>query len=235
MNNRFSIFFATGSLLATAGCVSTKMNYQPETTQISVPALNSEQSVALGDHMLEQGSKTIMDGIVVAMENNIKGYKLSPGFFPKIGEDGEHTFHSLKTGQSFDGMGTVLSASDFLGIPLSTPQSLRAAKGKQELCIITGMSPVCDTEHTYVTERRPALSSNDFQQTLIYNGRVGNEIKVAYREFSGSMARQAFANEVQYDLSSSNEISYRGARIRVIEANNQRIRYVVLSNFNTAQ
>lgn len=36
--------------------------------------------------------------------------------------------------------------------------------------------------------------TNSFQQTLIYNGKVGNKINIGYREFSGDLARPAFAN-----------------------------------------
>lgn len=76
-------------------------------------------------------------------------------------------------------------------------------------------------------------SDRDLQQTLIYSGRVGNRIRIDYRESSGSYARPAFSNEAEYDLSTSNEIAYRGARIKVIQANNQKIRYIILANFNS--
>jgi hypothetical protein len=80
---------------------------------------------------------------------------------------------------------------------------------------------------------RPAAESNNFQQSLLYNGRVGQIITIAYREFSGNRARPAFNNEVKYDLSVSKVLSYKGARIEVIDADNNQIEYRVLSNFNT--
>lgn len=83
-------------------------------------------------------------------------------------------------------------------------------------------------EHTTLN----VSSENSFQQTLLYNGRVGDKINIGYRESSGNMARPAFNNEVEYDLSESKTIGYKGARIEVIEATNQSIKYRVLSNFN---
>jgi hypothetical protein len=72
---------------------------------------------------------------------------------------------------------------------------------------------------------------NSFQQTLIYSGRVGNKINVSYREFSNNTARPAFNNDVEYDLSSSNTIGYKGALIEVIKADNSSITYKLIRNF----
>ncbi len=66
-----------------------------------------------------------------------------------------------------------------------------------------------------------------FSQELIYLGRSGDELSFKYREFSGSLARPAFSADLTYDLSESRTIGYRGARIEVIEAGNQLIRYRV--------
>lgn len=218
------------------GCSSTKLNYQPEVVQISFPEIGVETKASLGDKLLEQGSRMLTDGIQIDVANNIRGYKFSPGFYPKIGEDSKYTFHSYQVGQSFTGMGVLLPSRDPLGLPLSMPESIRASKSKQELCLPLALgAKACDTETRYLATKRPVVTQNSFQQILIYNGRVGDQIKIAYREFSGDLARPAFSNEVQYDLSKSNEITYKGAKIRVVDAGNDGITYVVLSNFNTTQ
>lgn len=69
-----------------------------------------------------------------------------------------------------------------------------------------------------------------FRQELIYLGRSGDELSFKYREYSGSLARPAFSADLKYDLSESQTIGYRGARIEVIEAGNQLIRYRVNSH-----
>ena len=58
-------------------------------------------------------------------------------------------------------------------------------------------------------------------------------VTLGYREFSNDTARPAFNNDVDYDLKNTKIIGYKGARIEVIEANNQNITYKVLSNFNS--
>ncbi|QGP80678.1 hypothetical protein [Sphingobium sp. CAP-1] len=219
-----------------AACASTPApNYTPTRVPISFPKLNEETKVSLGEDMLRQGFYTEEDGIELRQENNIKGYRISAGFYPQIAEDKENTYHSFRLQSNREGAGYIPQARDFLGLPLPFPQSVRASKTKQETCIITGglNGPICDTEHDFKRTRQPVLSERDLQQTLIYSGRVGDRIRIGYRESSGNMARPAFSNEAEYDLSTSSEIAYRGARIKVLEADNQKIRYIVLSNFNT--
>jgi len=70
-----------------------------------------------------------------------------------------------------------------------------------------------------------------FEQQLIYNGRVDNNLRFVYREFSNDMARSAFTQEVQYDLEESNIIGFKSVRIEVIEATNSKIKYRVLEPF----
>jgi len=66
---------------------------------------------------------------------------------------------------------------------------------------------------------------------LIYTGKVDNRIRFTYREFSGNTARMPFSTEVEYDLNENNIISYQGATIEVIKANNRSVTYKVMSNF----
>ncbi|MDC3124458.1 hypothetical protein OBB00_07055 [Gammaproteobacteria bacterium] len=68
-------------------------------------------------------------------------------------------------------------------------------------------------------------------QEFVYNGRVGDAVKFVYREFKNSYARPAFTQEVQYDLSQSDEIGFQDLRIKVLEATNTEISYIVLKAF----
>tara|TARA_B100000787_G_C16127485_1_gene265701 strand:+ start:259 stop:876 length:618 start_codon:yes stop_codon:yes gene_type:complete len=70
-----------------------------------------------------------------------------------------------------------------------------------------------------------------FSQELIYNGRVGDYIKLSYREYSSGMARQSFTQEVQYDLSASKIIAFKDVSINITEATNTKITYEVTSHF----
>lgn len=70
-----------------------------------------------------------------------------------------------------------------------------------------------------------------FKEELIYAGRAGNVIRVAYKEYKGNesfyLARPAFFQELVYDLGSSDIIVFRGYRIKVLNANNEGILFIV--------
>lgn len=75
------------------------------------------------------------------------------------------------------------------------------------------------------------VESPSFKQELVYNGRVSDNLKIIYREYSNNMARGAFSQEAQYDLSKSDIIAFKGARLRILDATNEAIEYEVLSHF----
>src|SRR5690606_13439745 len=105
-----------------------------------------------------------------------------------------------------------------------------------ELCVVTVFNAkACEANKNFTVKKVTALSEHSFQQTLIYSGKVGNKINISYREFSGSLARPAFNNDVEYDLNESKQIGYKGALLEVIDANNQNITYKVLRNFKKAE
>lgn len=229
----------TGIFVAAAlsGCATVKNNYVPRTEQISFPALNEVRTATIGEELLRQGTATTTKGVYLGQQNQIGGYVLSKGFYPLTGEDEEFVYTSYQVGNANADLGSVTMKGGLFGAT-GLPNGIRFSKEKQQTCVIvTGVygisQPQCDTEYAFQFTERPIISSNNFQQTLIFSGRVGNKIRISYREFSGNAARPAFSNEAEYDLATSDVIAYRGARVKVIDANNQTITYEVLSNFNS--
>ncbi|WP_452218334.1 hypothetical protein [Lacinutrix undariae] len=86
-------------------------------------------------------------------------------------------------------------------------------------------------EIEYVKTRVLAKNKDYFKQEFIYNGRVGNALKFIYREYVNDYARPAFTQDLQYDLSESETIGFRGLRIKIIKASNIKIEYIVLNHF----
>lgn len=229
MNMNFSkwIIAALGAFAATA-CVSPQYNYVAPTEQFSRPPLNEAVTVSVGEEMLSQGFLVFQEGIQIDQPAGISGYTLHGGFYPQVGQDEETTFHSFAFGNAPGEIGT-LSQNIFV----DPPQTLQAEQKGSQLCVVTILNARVCRERPFERTERVVANSASFQQTLLYSGRVGDKINISYREFSGSVARPAFSNDVEYDLGTSNEIAYRGARIEVIEATNSSITYRVLSNFNT--
>jgi hypothetical protein len=217
--------------LTFAGCVSPVQNYQPEATKISEPALGSTNAAQVGEEMLKQGKFWERDAI--RLSESIKfgmfgAYTMSPGFYVKTGDDAESAFYLPAQGR--DG-GEIIKAA--LADPWKAVQLMKDGK---RIAVVTVFNVAVREDAKGVSKTKwLALSDDSFQQTLIYSGRVGGKIKVGYREFSNNQARPAFNNDVEYDLTESMTIGYKGARLEVLEATNQLIRYKVLQNFNQAE
>jgi hypothetical protein len=98
--------------------------------------------------------------------------------------------------------------------------------------VVTILGGTANYEGRYSREKKSPIHDRGFQQTLIYSGRVGDKVRITYREFSQGMVRGAFSNDVEYDLSVSNIIRYKGAEMEILSADNMKISYKVLKNFN---
>ena len=70
-----------------------------------------------------------------------------------------------------------------------------------------------------------------FRYELLYQGISGNVVSLLYREYVDDLARPAFQQDLSYTLApaGATEVSFRGTRLRIHSADNNRIRYEVLS------
>jgi hypothetical protein len=211
------------------GCAKPKYNYSALETNISHPPAGPVNTSYIGDTILSKGKYKEHDAIYVKQKIDVMwAYTLLPGYYLKQGEDEIGEFYY----PGGDEPGHVDKA--MIADPWT---SIMARKDPPAICVITMFNvATCNTEHQNYFERRKKTFSNpdSFQQTLIYSGKIGDKINIGYREFSGNMARPAFNNNVEYDLSESMMIGYKGAKIEVIEANNQLIKYKVIENFGNA-
>jgi len=213
-----------------AGCASPKYNYRPVVQEVSKPSLHVETLASVGDEMLRQGIYTERDAIKLTKVIKIGmlgAYTLTPGYYVKVGEDKVSEYYEPAVAS--DG-GRVQKGA------LSDPwKSIQLSKKDAKIAIVTILNLKVATEATGVIRTKYLLLTDEsFQQTLIYSGKFGNKIRVGYREFSNNVARPAFSNDVEYDLSESRIIGYKGARIEVLDATNESMRYIVLHNFNQA-
>lgn len=86
-------------------------------------------------------------------------------------------------------------------------------------------------EIKYTQSFLPVPKKDYYKQEFIYNGRVGNALKFIYREYIDDLARPAFTQDLQYDLSESKTIGFRGLRIDVLSATNTNIEYKIITQF----
>lgn len=78
------------------------------------------------------------------------------------------------------------------------------------------------------TDKR--YSSDWVRQELLYSGKSGSTVEINYREFRGGYAAAPFYQSVKYDMNESTTIRFRNFVIDVISADNQRIKYRIVSD-----
>lgn len=210
-----------------SGCAAPKYNYTPKITNVSEPPLNTVVIAQVGDEMAKQG--TMFEHDVIRIRTPIKvgvfgEYTISPGYFKKMGEDKKYDYYIPYAGID---SGAIRAAS------LADPYKCIAySKNSSKIGIVTVFNATEMTKAKNVSRVTKTFAEDDsFQQTLIYSGKVGNIIRMGYREFSNNRARPAFNNDVEYDLGDSTTIGYKGARIEILEATNEHIKYKLLQNF----
>ena len=214
-------------LVALTGCATPDFNYVPKMRSLSEPPLGEVVTAYVGDSMVRQGTYTEHEAIKVSEELKLglfDEYTVSKGYFLKRGQNKNYeTYTSPMTPDA----GTITVA------PLSDPViAIIVHHGSSKLCALTVLGATdCIVTDSFERTNYERATRDTFQQTLIYSGRIGDKINVGYREFSSDYARPAFNNDVEYDLSDSAIIGYKGASIEVLEATNQFIKYKLLANF----
>ncbi|WP_175865130.1 hypothetical protein [Burkholderia cepacia] len=223
MKKRALVSLASLALLT--ACAVPKSNYSPTSVAVSEPPLNTISTSQVGDPILSQGRYKEADAIYLEHTTSARwAYTLYPGYYVKQGDD--------DSGEYFlPGGGTEVGRVE--KAVLADPwKSVMTRKSDGVLCVVTIFNvAACGDDKSFDRRKVTIYGHDSFQQTLIYNGRVGKKINIGYREFSNNMARPAFNNEVEYDLSESPTIGYKGAQLEVLEATNQFIRYRVIKNF----
>jgi len=206
-------------VLLVTGCTTVQYNGSKSIVkQVDYPEVGKIITVYVGDHLVQKGTVSEENILVVYKMIDGVSYDIPANKYPQIGHDDKQDF--------FSAVGVIKGV-------LSDPfRALALEKGDNaELCVITVFGASSCYEGEFERKKQISERGNSFQQTLIYSGRVGDKINIGYREFSNNTARPAFNNNVEYDLSASNIIGYKGASIEVINADNSSITYKLIRNF----
>lgn len=205
------------------GCSTVNYNYEAKIDYFSKPALNEVVEVYVGDYMIDQGKSVTLD--FLTLNRTIDGalYDIHKGSYSRVGEHKGSSYFSPTTSKG-------LPISYAAGL-VDTPVALHI-NNENEVCVtsVSYQAAAC-YEGSFKIEAKTVVDSQAFQQTLIYNGSVDQKINISYREFSNDSARNAFTNNVEYDMKKSNFINYKGARIEVISYDNTSIKFRVIKHF----
>lgn len=206
--------------LSTLGCTTVQYNGSPiQYEDINIPEVGVVVTASIGDELLTK-AKVATENVLVVREAINRSYYTIPAMsYVQIGYDLDQEFYSSQgVTRGFGGIPSALS------VPIKTSED-------SKICVINLIGEKTCYEGSYSKKSRLSKDGDNFQQTLIYSGRIGNKINIGYREFNNNLARPAFNNDVEYDLSNSKTISYKGSQIEILEAGNNSIKYKVISTF----
>ncbi len=92
------------------------------------------------------------------------------------------------------------------------------------------------TNYVVQGENVNTANATIFRTTLTYTGRSGSVIKLSYREYTTGNVdkdiyiRPAYSIALEYDLAESEYVMFRGLRMKVLEATNTSITFVVMED-----
>ncbi|GAK84671.1 hypothetical protein JCM19238_2239 [Vibrio ponticus] len=213
------------SAFVMSGCSTINYNTNAKTDFFSEPPINQVVEAYVGDYMLDQGKSTTMEYLTLAHLIDGVAYDIPQGSYARIGDYKEIPYFSATNTQGQ----SIRYAAGLIDPPIALH-----TKKPNEVCVtsVSYQSASCYDGQLKV-EERTVTDNQSFQQTLIYNGSVGKKINISYREFSDGSARNAFTNNVEYDMTKSNIINYKGARIEVLGYDNTSIKFKVLNHFRS--
>ncbi|WP_157084893.1 hypothetical protein [Hydrogenophaga palleronii] len=218
--------FATPIIVIfTTGCTTTAPI--PTTTKIvEKPPINTNQTEELGNTLIEYFISSSQASIRVLEQWGISSKKknLAPQTLRPIGT-GERVslFYIDETPPDTPNVFKKVCYDPADSI-FFIPNGFGACDSIGKAVLNSG--PVKVAPEDYIDIRLP-----QFRQELIYNGKVGNNVKFLYRELTSGYMRAPFTQEIQYDLSEGSVIGFKGARLEIISSTNRSIEYRVLNSF----
>lgn len=227
MNRLLILFF----LILASSCSVNKTIVTPKHSIKHYPELNKINNMEIGVALVSKEETYNKNAIQVSKQINIKLNQTT-----KTINAGEIFINNYNNNKYY-----LYSNPNDLSIGLAIPKNSKTAILYTTSYIDgiynsgftdAGMNFIIPKEKIdYIETTSPAKEKNYYKQEFIYNGRIGNNLKFIYREYVNDYARPAFSQDLQYDLSESNIIGFKGLRIEIFEVTNTQIKYKVLSSF----
>lgn len=210
--------------LVLTGCSTQIKLTEANNFSTTIPPINSVNEVEIGTSLVSKET-----GYKYKALKLLKKSKIKTGYILKDVKEGEVFINDFYTSK-YDLYSAINPTSSGLIYGIALPKS----GGKAITFNKTGSGITYSKDNMtleYVEILTPIPKKEYFKQDFIYNGKVGNAIKFTYREYANDLARPAFTQDLQYDMTESNIIGFRGLRIEIISATNIKIKYKVLSYY----
>lgn len=220
-----------------SGCATPLPVQPPELQFTDHPALNVESTAEIGETLLAKGKVYVFEGLDLQERISDLGtsreYIVEPHAMrlERIDGDGKRYYVPALDSYFVNDKAFNRRARPSGAFLVLKSDGALELQGYYDLTTAGKISPTTPRFKIgkIVDRRQP-----NFRQELIYGGRVGNQIKLTYREFSGDLIRPGFTQEAQYDIATDTTVGFKGVRITVIDATNTRLKYKVLKSFADA-
>lgn len=221
------------TLVTTVLCVfALGITNQARTAENVTPSLNKDAAAEVGGQVLHQG--TYHRQAAIHLSEEIKfgerhQYSLTPGYYIRTGE-------SLDSGTYAPAVGPDAGRVKKAPGAITLQGSFLYSNDGKTIGVITNFYQAVNAKAKGITRTTwPVVSTESIQRILVYGGKTGTKIKLAYREIWKNITRPSSEVFVEFDLADSKVVEIKGARIEVIEATGKSIQYRVLRPFNSKQ
>jgi len=217
-------------MFALVGCATL---VAPKLNTINTPNVKTEQTAEVGNAIIKHALTYTKPGIYidedVTIENKQKKFTLNAGsLIARSTEKNKKQTYIIPTGRItlFDKQSqTTESLGEYILVLDDNKAKIISFQGRSKKIPSPAQLP------NLTRLENIAVGPTQFEQQLVYTGKTGNVIYLKYREYKNNMARDAFTQDVQFDISSEKLIGFKGARIEVLNASNTQIEYRVLKGF----
>lgn len=239
---------ATLSVLV--GCASEVQTIAPNLKTVDIPPLRTEQTVELGGTVASKGMFYTYPGIY--LKNTVHAgdgfwkqkLTLQPQLLMAKIEDDQWTYyegdhvveyimgstHPVHGGLRISRLAANKAASSAIDNQAPAPDMANPTFRRYEI-FARGQYMVPNTTPIFDPVEVNAGDQSAYMQNFLYSGRSGDTVKFLYKQFSNSMPGASFTQNIQYDLKESHVISFRGLKIEILEATNDKLKYKVITTF----
>jgi hypothetical protein len=217
-----------------SGCASAPRIFIPQVTIIDLPELHQISTVEVGDTLVEKSKLYTYDGLelksTLTDDGFAREYIMTPHNLRLVKTDKKGNRYYLANAQNY----YVNDKTFGQQVPLVNQHLIINHDDTIEFTgyfDLTSAGDIVNKKPNMRIGKVVDVTQTNFKQELLYNGKSNNTVKFMYREFSESLARPSFSQEVQYVLSESKVIGFKGLRIEIIDASNINLTYKVLKSF----
>lgn len=225
------------AIVVLAGCAtippaSERQYIQATIERVTTPAIGESAEAELGNAILKVVLIKRFEGIELRSqaEHRDSGvlFRVLPQTLVASNRDAEFVYYSAPGGVQCLKTNGIYQHSGGICVPIAGGDPMIYCTDAYRMDAYK--YPISQKPDFTVSEMTRVLEDG-FKKELIYNGRSGSQIKFLYCEIAGGSKRDPLSQEVIYDLGEGKVIGFKGARVEVLDADNQRIRYKVLSYF----